>query len=242
MLRPRSALPTGRGKQLLTMNKKELSVLFLGKNEDGHCNKALQFCQANFRDVTAHHGKWGDPFPEELTRWKGDYVISYLSRWIVPEYLLRRAKVAAINFHPASPDYPGIGCNNFALYDEVRNYGVTCHHMLSTVDTGAIVAVRRFSVFPSDNVASLLERTYDHQLVLFYEIVSMIIEGRTLPVSEEKWTRRPSTRKQFEELRRITPDMSKEEIVKRTRATNFGVWKPTVELQGFVFELKGESQ
>lgn len=38
----------------------------------------------------------------------------------------------------------------------------------------------------------------------------------------------------------ITPAMSKEEIAKRIRATTFDVWKPTVELQGFIFELKKE--
>jgi methionyl-tRNA formyltransferase len=172
--------------------------------------------------------------------WEGEYIISYLSRWVVPEYLLKKAKVASINFHPGSPDYPGIGCNNFALYEEAKEYGVTCHHMASRVDTGAIIAVKRFPVFPTDNVATLLLRTYDYQLVLFYEIVSLILEGKELPVSEERWTRKPFSRKEFDELGRITPDMTKEEIGKRIRATTFGVWKPNIELQGFVFELKTE--
>ena len=56
------------------------------------------------------------PFPKEAKKWQGDYIISYLSRWIVPSYLLNNAKIASFNFHPASPEYPGIGCNNFALY------------------------------------------------------------------------------------------------------------------------------
>lgn len=163
-----------------------------------------------------------------------------MSRWVVPEYLLKKAKVTAINFHPASPDYPGIGCNNFALYEGAKEYGVTCHHMASRVDTGAIIAVKRFPVFSTDNVSTLLSRTYDHQLVLFHEIVSLILEGKELPVSEERWTRKPFSRKEFNELGRITPDMAREEIAKRIRATTFGVWKPTVELQGFVFELKSE--
>ena len=40
--------------------------------------------------------------------------------------LLKKAKKSAVNFHPASPDYPGIGCNNFALYDNayLYNYNV----------------------------------------------------------------------------------------------------------------------
>lgn len=222
------------------MNKSGGSVLFLGKERDEHVAAALEFCQSNFTDVTAHLGKWGDPLPEAVGGWDGDYIISYLSRWVVPEHLLNRATFAAINFHPASPEYPGIGCNNFALYEEAREYGVTCHHMTSHVDTGAIIAVERFPVFASDNVATLLSRTYAYQLVLFYEVVSSILEGKKLPESEERWARRPFTRREFNELGRITPDMTKEEIAKRIRATTFGRWRPALELQGFVFELRSE--
>lgn len=32
--------------------------------------------------------------------------------------------------------------------------------------------------------------------------------------------------------------MSQEEITKRARATTFDIWKPTIELNGFTFELK----
>jgi methionyl-tRNA formyltransferase len=222
------------------MNKRKCSVLFLGKNKDEHVKKALRFCQRNFADVTALLGEWGDPFPADIETWEGEYIISYLSRWVIPESLLKKARIAAINFHPASPDYPGIGCINFALYDEAKEYGVTCHHMASRVDTGAIIAARRFPVFSTDNVATLLSRTNDYQLVLFYEIAGLILQGKELPVSEQVWTRKPFSRKEFNELRGVKPDMSREEIAKRIRATNFDIWKPTVELQGFFFELKTE--
>ncbi len=224
------------------MSKRKSSVLFLGKQKDRHGKKALKFCQANFSDVVAHLGGWGDPFPAELEAWDGDYIVSYLSRWVVPEYLLKKVKLAAINFHPASPAYPGIGCNNFALWEESEEYGVTCHHMAPRVDTGAIIAVKRFPVFATDNVATLLSRTYDYQLVLFYEIVSLMVEGKELPLSEEHWSREPFSRKEFDQLGRITPDMMLKEIAKRVRATSFGQWKPTINLQGFVFELKTQKE
>jgi methionyl-tRNA formyltransferase len=192
------------------MSKRKCSILFLGKKKDEHTEKALKFCQLNFSDVTAYLGKWGDPFPEDIGWWESEYIISYLSRWVIPEYLLQKAKVAAINFHPASPSYPGIGCNNFALYEEATEYGVTCHHMAARVDTGAIIAVKRFPVFPEDNVATLLLRTYDYQLVLFYEIISLILNGKELPITEEQWTRKPFSRKEFNALGRITSDMTKE--------------------------------
>jgi methionyl-tRNA formyltransferase len=218
--------------------KSEKSILFLGKSEDAHCNKALDFCLNNFRNVTAFLGKWGDKLPGETKEWSGDFIISYLSRWIVPEYLLERARLAAFNFHPGSPDYPGIGCLNFALYDESPDYGVTCHHMSSQVDTGGIIAVKRFPIFASDDVASLLSRTHDIQLTLFFAVLSGLLQGKPLPQSNETWTRQPYTRKEFNQLMTIQPDMTPEEISRRVRATSFGVYQPVVDLHGFKFQFK----
>jgi methionyl-tRNA formyltransferase len=213
-------------------------ILFLGKANDPYCARALAFCRQNFVEVTDALGNWRDPLPDHVGFWEGDYIISYLSRWVVPDFVLARARVAAINLHPASPEYPGIGCNNFALYENASEYGVTCHHMAKTVDTGSIIAVKRFPVFAADDVASLLTRTYEFQLVLFYEIASLLIQGRPLPESTERWSRKPFTRKQFDDLCRITPDMTQEEVAARVRATTYDAWKPRVELHGYTFELK----
>ena len=214
------------------------TVLFLGKAGDQHCDRALAFCQQNFSEVTHAVGKWGDPLPDSVAFWDGDYIISYLSRWVVPEAVLVRATRAAVNFHPAPPEYPGIGCNNFALYENAKEYGVTCHHMARVVDSGAIVSVRRFPILPADDVASLLARTYDCQLDLFFEIATMMAEGHSLPASSERWTRKPFTRKQFNDLCKITADMSREEVTARIRATRYDTWRPAIEIHGFKFELK----
>jgi methionyl-tRNA formyltransferase len=214
------------------------SVLFLGKNNDEGTARALDFCRSRFPSVTACLGGWKEPAPPVLETWQGDYVISYLSRWVVPGDLLGRAGKAAINFHPGPPEYPGIGCVNFALYDNASEYGVTCHHMAPRVDTGAIIAVGRFPILPSDGVETLLSRTHERLLGLFEEIAALLAEGRDLPASTEKWTRRPGTRRELDELGRITPEMSRDEVARRVRATLYGGWKPTVEIQGFEFELK----
>jgi methionyl-tRNA formyltransferase len=107
------------------MPDNNFSLLFLGKANDSDCARALAFCQQNFAQLTYCLGKWGDPLSDDIRRWEGDYLISFLSRWVIPEDLLKRARRAAINFHPASPEYHGIGCNNFALYENAREYGVT---------------------------------------------------------------------------------------------------------------------
>ncbi|HTP01045.1 MAG TPA: formyltransferase family protein [Anaerolineales bacterium] len=220
------------------MTPSPYSLLFLGKAEDPYCARALEFCQDSFSPVAFCLGKWGDPLSQVIQSWEGDYIVSYLSRWVIPDAMLKRARTAAINFHPASPEYPGIGCNNFALYEDAKEYGVTCHHMAPKVDTGRIIAVRRFPVYPDDDVAALLSRTYENQIALFFEIAHMMAEGKELPASDETWTRPPFTRKQFNELFRITPDMSKDEIARRVRAVSYGPFQPHVEIEGYRFEYK----
>jgi len=220
------------------MTKPQYSLLFLGKANDAYCAQALEACLPRFTTVTASLGHWGDPLPDQARDWSGDYIISYLSRWVVPEALLKRAARAAINFHPAPPEYPGIGCNNFALYEEAKEYGVTCHHMAARVDTGAIIAVRRFPLLPEDDVESLLTRTYEHQLALFLEIAALAGEGLELPRSSETWTRSPFTRKQFEALFCITPEMSEAEIGRRVRALSYKEFQPFVEIKGYRFEYR----
>jgi len=214
----------------------KFSLLFLGKAEDPDCLRALEFCQRGFAPVVHCLGRWGDPLPKQARTWQGDYIISYLSRWVVPAELLERARRAAVNFHPASPDYPGIGCNNFALYENAAEYGATCHHMAPRVDSGKIIAVRRFPIHPDDDVASLLKRTYENQIELFFQIVPLMAEGRELPSAGEGWTRAPFSRKEFNELFRITPDMPEDEIARRIRAVSYGSYQPYVEIRGRRFE------
>lgn len=216
------------------------SVLFLGKADDEHAERALDYCVRGFNRLDSYLGGWGDPLPEAVRLWEGDLIVSYLCRWVVPDSVIGHAREGAINFHPGPPEYPGIGCNNFALYDEVDVYGVTCHHMDASVDTGSIIDVRRFRVHGDDDVESLLLRTYDYMLVQFYDMVDRILSGEGLESSGETWTRPPFSRAEFERLRRVTADMSHEEVERRIRATSFGPWQPYVVIGGREFALKVE--
>lgn len=214
------------------------SILFLGKKDDERCERAGAFLTHHCPSTVTLFGAWGEKLPQAARDWRGDYVISYLSRWVVPQSLLDAAAVAAINFHPATPHYPGIGCNNFALYEEATEYGVTCHHMAAKVDTGKIIAVDRFPVYPADTVRTVLSRTYDVQLGLFYRIADAILTGQPLPESDETWTRPPFSRKQFDALGVITPEMDADEVRRRVRATSYGPFQPYVEVQGHRFKYE----
>ena len=203
-----------------------MKVLFIGKEGDSYSKTAADYVQLHFKNSVIVYSKRTDPFPGYLDQWEGDIIISYLAQWIIPDSLLKKAKNVAINFHPGPPDYPGIGCTNFAVYNKEKEFGITCHHMLAKVDSGSIIEVRRFPVFENDTVFSITQRCYNEILHLFYTLISDLLINKTLPQSSESWTRKPYTRKQLNVLCELRPDMEKEEIDLRIKATTYGnkVW------------------
>lgn len=211
--------------------KNGLKILFIGKTGDEFSKKAAVYLEEHFTNATCIFSKRTDSFPENLVEWEGDLLISYLAQWIIPGELLEKASMAAINFHPGPPDYPGIGCTNFAVYHKEKEFGITCHHMLAKVDTGAIIAVKRFPVAESDTVYTITQNCYQAIYNLFIEIMEGVISGADFPVSHEHWTRKPYTRKQLNALCLLSPDMDPDEIKLRLKATTFGnkVWAQVVQ-------------
>ena len=59
--------------------------------------------------------------------------------------------------------------------------------------------------------------------------------AQELPVSDEVWTRKPFTRKEFNKLMTITSDMDNEELRKRIRATSFNQWQPSIKVGKYSF-------
>jgi methionyl-tRNA formyltransferase len=198
-----------------------MKVLFIAKESDIYGAKAAEYIQTNYTDALIVIGKRGEPAPSLFSSWKGDLIISYLSPWIIPQDLLERASFASINFHPGSPDYPGIGCTNFALYNGEKEFGITCHHMLPKVDTGTIIAVSRFPIEEQDSVWTLTQRCYVAIFELFIQVMNELKVNGNFAKSGENWTRVAYKRKELNELCRITLDMDEQEVIRRIRATTF---------------------
>lgn len=193
-------------------------VVLLSKN-DVWSHAAARIAEVAFPGVRVFTGTRHDPFPL-TTEDDAECVISFLSPWIVPRPILERATLA-INFHPASARYPGIGCYNFALYENAVEFGAVAHHMAPRPDTGEIIEERVFPVFPADTVETLKLRTMAVMLALFHDILTGLAAGNALPRTEATWQRPPFTRRQLDRLAVITPDMDAAEIARRVRATTY---------------------
>lgn len=219
----------------MSRDKKHRIVLLSKTNE--WSLRAGQIAGAIFGDqLISFSGNVGDPAPAALVELQPDWLLSFLSPWIVPAPILERSG-NAINFHPASREYPGIGCYNFALYEGAQQYGAVCHHMHAKVDTGDLIAETRFPLFPSDTVETLKLRTLVAMLSLFHDIVGIIASGQPLPRMQAGWSRKPFTRRQLNELTCVTPEMPTEEVARRIRATSYpGYPGPEVNISGFAFQ------
>jgi methionyl-tRNA formyltransferase len=224
----------------MSIDPKDLRILFLRKKDNKYAHRAELFVRRHFPQATIFSGSRKDKLPVEVLDWSGDMLISFISSWIYPQKLLANASMAAINFHPGSPEYPGTGCTNFAIYNRETEYGVTCHHMATGVDSGKIIAVRRFSIGENDSVYQVTQKCYELIEQLFYEIMEGILNGRTLPESEEFWKRKPYTRKQLDDLCTITPDMSEEEVDLRIKATTYQTPWAFTKIGKHIFKLQAE--
>jgi methionyl-tRNA formyltransferase len=221
-----------------TTNPRHFRVLLLAKKDNAFAESAANFIRENFPSHLIFFGTRHDKLPAEVLNWEGDLLISFISSWVLPASLLDKAKYGAINFHPGSPDYPGIGCTNFAIYNGEKEYGVTAHYMKAIVDTGDIIAVRRFAIKEEDTVLSVTQRCYQLIEQLFFELMDCILQGRPLPSTNETWKRKAFTRKQLDELCHIEPGMTEEEIEKRIKATTYkGSWAFT-KIGNRIFKLQ----
>lgn len=167
-----------------------------------------------------------------------DCLLNFLCPVILPKHLLASVHGPAINFHPAPPEWPGIGSPSLALYHEERVFGVTAHLMAEKVDAGDILKVMRFAISERDSCENLFARALDYTLILFYEVAADVAAGRVPAPCGETWKRTALTRRQFEKWMTVGVNDDPEEIRRKIRAVRHSKFPgPFIEHAGYRFEL-----
>jgi methionyl-tRNA formyltransferase len=160
-----------------------------------------------------------------------DLVISFLFWKRIREPLLSLGRIGCLNFHPAPlPDLRGLGGYNVAILEGLRDWGVSCHFVDETFDTGDLVEVVRF---PIDNRAetafSLDLRSQARLLELFQSVMARALAGEELPRAPQGEGRYVD-RAEFESLRIVRPG---DDLERKLRA----FWYPPHP--GAVLEVDG---
>jgi methionyl-tRNA formyltransferase len=132
---------------------------------------------------------WESGMPENpaIERWSGDWIISFKSDLILSETVLSRAKKSAINFHPSSTKYRGIGGYHYAIDNADASFGATCHHMNKNIDHGEIIKTVSFDICRNETHDILRQRTAVYCLTLLYEVCTIIADNCDMPRSNESW-------------------------------------------------------
>ncbi len=131
-------------------------------------------------------------------------LLNFLSAPLVPKEDLAKFD-QAINFHPAPPEYPGVGSASLALYDARPTHGVTAHRMTERFDEGEVLMVRRFPIDRSWGYRALWDRSLIECLALFKEVVGRLATGVPIRTNlADGWKRKAITRAQFEKHRAFT--------------------------------------
>lgn len=218
-----------------------MKICFLTKKEKPYVEQAINYLSKISKKIDIYDGSSTRDFPLEILDKKYDIVIAYICGWIVPRKVLNNTKKWSINFHPGPPEYPGVGCFNFALYDLVKEYGSTANIMEPKVDTGRIIAVNRFPVDQTETVESLATKTYESIFELFKEVIDEIFFNKKLPSCNETWKRKPFRRSELEKLSQIDLDMDEDEVNKIIRSTYYkGRPSPFIKIYNKKFEYNPE--
>ncbi|MDC1239967.1 formyltransferase family protein [Litorivicinus sp.] len=223
-------------------------VLFFGRFKCSATRKIYtQLLRYDFDVTYIESKKRGEALPEHVLQWEGDYIFCFRSLYILPDKLLKKSKIAAINFHPAPPEYPGSGCINFALYEGEKIYGVTAHLMNEKVDNGQILEVRRFPVGSLDNLSMVLDRTLSELYFMASDFIHfLVVKGRGIILekatfaSHESWSGDARLMREFEALSTVDCSVSKSELENIIRATYVKDYPPKITLHGYNFYLKIE--
>jgi methionyl-tRNA formyltransferase len=222
------------------------SVLFFGRSKCLYTKKIRLFLQKktlNFQYIESK--KYGEKFDINCIKYqKFDFIFSFRSFFILKKNLLNKCLIAAINFHPGPPEYRGIGCINYALYENSKFYGCTAHIMNNKIDNGSIIDVKKFKIIKSDTVETCLKKThilaYNQAIVIFK---SLLKEENFLNKSIKKnkhlcWSKNIKNKKDLDNFYKIDLGLSKNDINRKIRATYTANHKPYIILNGRSFFLK----
>ncbi len=221
------------------------NVLFFGRKDCVYSKKVKSFLKKKSKNFYYLQSNF---FGEKINISKFnkinfDYIFCFRSYYILKKEFLKKCKKAAINFHPGTPKYRGIGCVNFALLNNEKYYGCTAHIINQKIDNGKILSVKKFKVRINDNVQSCLEKTYKLMFKQAKITINLLLKNennlaRLIQKNKRiKWSKKITTKKDLEKIYLIKKNISKKDFSKQIRATKTKLFKPYISLYGKKFIL-----
>ena len=148
-------------------------------------------------------------------------LISFCSSVIVRPKILNLFQGPAYNFHPGPPDYRGMGCVNFALYENSTFFGSTAHLIDEKIDHGKIINIKKFKLNGKKNIDEILSKTYK---IMFNQAIKVIndtiknpkiIKKKIDKNKKIKWSNKIGTLKDLNKLLKINKNIGTKNFIKK---------------------------
>ena len=121
-------------------------------------------------------------FIESLECVGADLGVSMSYNQIIKKELLDVFPNGVINCHAGKlPHYRGRNVLNWALINDEKEIGVTCHYIDEGIDTGDIILQKTFPVTDEDDYGTVLEKAFEVCPSVLVESMRMINDGIATP-------------------------------------------------------------
>lgn len=160
-----------------------------------------------------------------------DFIISVQYHKVLREKHIAKANKLAINLHMAPlPEYRGCNQFSFAILDQKTTFGTSLHRLEAGIDSGAIIAEKRFAIPSNCWVKTLYRLTCQASKQLFEEEIGNILLGNyQLKPQKELLDSRGSSyhyRHEINAIKQVDLSWPKEKIERYIRATYFPPFEP----------------
>ncbi len=219
-----------------------MKILFFGRFKEKYSKKIYLLLKKNFKNIDVVWSKTYNEKIKKKLKLNYDYIFTFRSYLILKKNIIKKAKIAAINFHPAPPKYRGVGCANYAIYEKSKYYGVTAHLIVPKIDSGKIIDVIKFKISKNISLRELLTTTHFKQFKLAEKIINRITEDKNYlndqikKNSKIRWSKKIGKKKEldrFYKLNRI--NLTNEELDRYLRSTLYKDFKPYISIKGKKF-------
>ena len=161
---------------------------------------------------------------------KVDIVISVQYHQILKRIHLQKASQLNVNLHMAPlPEYRGCNQFSFAIINGDAEFGTSLHLIDEGIDSGPLIAEKRFKIPEYCFVDQLYELTFKESFSLFENTLPALITGGFKTIPQNKIQKQRSEihyRREIEEIKQIDSNWTKEKILSHVRATAMPGFSP----------------
>ena len=147
-------------------------------NENVWFGSVAKLCaEKNIPYITPNANELADLIPK-FQALAPDYIFSFYYRFMIPEQILRCAKIAALNMHGSLlPKYRGRAPVNWAILHGETETGATLHVMEAKPDAGDIVGQAAVSIDPDETATDVFGKVSQAAVTVIEQVLPSLLHG-----------------------------------------------------------------